>query len=117
MQSPQEPEGAAQPSTSKSSSFAFSRAGLAMTSGAQSCPEEAEAAQRASVHPLGFFAAEGAQQLCNVEGERTGLLSAESVVGCCHASEACSIGFIGAACLSSKAGMKAVWSRTVVCDM
>ena len=80
MQSLQEPDGAAQPSASKSSSFAFSRAGLAVTPGAQSCPEEAEAARRASVHPLGFFAAEGARQLCHVEGECSGLPSAEPVV-------------------------------------
>ena len=80
MQSLQEPDGAAQPSASTSSSFAFSRAGLAVTPGAQSCPEEAEAAQRASMHPLGFFAAEGVRQLCHIRGECTGLPSAEPVV-------------------------------------
>lgn len=58
-----------QPSASQSSSFAFSRAGLAVKPGVQSCPEEPEAAQNAHVHPLGFFAAEGARQLCHVEGD------------------------------------------------
>jgi len=58
-----------QPSTSQPSSFAFSQAGLAVKPGMQSCPEEPEAAQNASVHPLGFFAAEGARQLCHVEGD------------------------------------------------
>lgn len=56
-------------SASQSSSFAFSRAGLALSPGVNSCPEEAEAARNANVHPLGFFAAEGARQLCQVEGE------------------------------------------------
>lgn len=80
MRSLQEPDGAAQPSASNSSSFAFSRAGLAVTPGSQSCPEEAEAARRASVHPLGFFAAEGARQLCHIGGECTGLPTAEPIV-------------------------------------
>lgn len=57
----------AKASGSKSSSFAFSRAGLAVTPGVESCPEDAQAAH---VHPLGFFAPEGVRQLCHVEGER-----------------------------------------------
>lgn len=57
-----------QPGVSQSSSFAFSRAGLPLTPGLHSSAEEAEAAKNAHVHPLGFFAAEGARQLCQVEG-------------------------------------------------
>ncbi len=62
-----------QPGGSQSSSFAFSRAGLALAPGVQSCPEEAQAAR--NVDPLGFFAAEGARQLCQVEGESSLLQS------------------------------------------
>ena len=62
----QEPAGAAQPSVSQSNSFAFSRAGFAATPGVQSCPEDDQAAR---MHPLGFFAAEGARQLCYIEGD------------------------------------------------
>ena len=72
-----------QPSASKSSSFAFSRAGLALTPGVHSCPEEAQAAR--SVHPLGFFAAEGARQLCQVEGEVSVLQSVHSQLFWCKA--------------------------------
>ena len=64
----QEPGAGAQPGACESSSFAFSRAGLALTPGVHSSAAEAEAAQNAHVHPLGFFAAEGARQLCQVEG-------------------------------------------------
>ena len=63
----QDPGTGAQPSASQSSSFAFSRAGL--TPGVHNCPEEPEAGRNARVHPLGFFAAEGARQLCHVEGK------------------------------------------------
>ena len=62
----QDPGAGAQLSASQSGSFAFSRADL--TPGVHSCPEEPEAGRNAHVHPLGFFAAEGARQLCQVEG-------------------------------------------------
>ena len=62
----QVPAGGAQPSVSQSNSFAFSRAGFAATPGVQSCPEDDQAAR---MHPLGFFAAEGARQLCHIEGD------------------------------------------------
>lgn len=117
MQSLQEPGGAAQPSASKSSSFAFSRAGLAVTPGAQSCPEEAEAARRASVHPLGFFAAEGARQLCHVEGECSGLPSADPVVAAVML-QMYAVQVSGrAACLFCGNGLQTVWSRILLCNL
>ena len=42
--------------------------------GVQSCPEDDQAAR---MHPLGFFAAEGARQLCHAEGTAHSVLAAD----------------------------------------